>query len=176
MAYKHLTEVEKYHIRWYLDNGFTLRQIAAALGRSVSTISREIKRCLSFGFATYVSDYKDKIIQVSNREAYKLKGNLLKTVKYLLKKKFSPEQISGGQWVKKWIKISHMAIYNWIYHKSEDKEIYKKELRIVSRNRQKNKRGKVHIPERVGIEQREDKAKLTQQIGVGMRYDFGQRQ
>ena len=35
----------------------------------------------------------------------------------------------------------------------------------MSRNRQKNKRGKVHIPFRVGIEQREDKAKLTQQIG-----------
>ena len=28
----------------------------------------------------------------------------------------------------------------------------------MSRNRQKNKRGKVHIPERVGIELREDKA------------------
>ena len=35
----------------------------------------------------------------------------------------------------------------------------------MSRNRQKNKRGKVHIPERVGIEKREDKAKLAQQIG-----------
>ena len=79
MAYKHLTEVEKYHIRWYLDNGFTLRQIAAALGRRVSTISREIKRCLSFGFATYLTDYKDKIEKVSKRKAYKLKGNLLKT-------------------------------------------------------------------------------------------------
>ena len=35
----------------------------------------------------------------------------------------------------------------------------------MSRNRHKNKRGKVHIPERVGIEKREDKAKLVQQIG-----------
>ena len=35
----------------------------------------------------------------------------------------------------------------------------------MSRNRQKNKHGKVHIPFRVGIEQREDKAKLTQEIG-----------
>ena len=165
MPYNHLTEEERYHIRWYLDNGFTLRQIATLLGRSVSTISREIKRCLSLGFATYIADYKDKIEKVSKRKAYKLKGNLLKEVKYLLKKKFSPEQISGWLWVKKGIKISHTAIYNWIYHKAEDKNIYKKELRIVSRNRQKNKRGKVHIPERVGIELREDKAKLTQQIG-----------
>ena len=35
----------------------------------------------------------------------------------------------------------------------------------MSRNRHKNKRGKVHIPERVGIEKWEDKAKLVQQIG-----------
>ena len=114
MAYKHLTEEEKYHIRWYLDNGFTLRKIAVELRRSVSTISREIKRCLSFGFATYIADYKDKIEKVSKRKAYKLKGNLLKEVKYLLKKKFSPEQISGWLWVKKGIKISHQAIYETV--------------------------------------------------------------
>ena len=61
MAYKHLTEVEKYHIRWYLDKGFTLRKIAVELRRSVSTISREIKLYLSFDFATYITDYKEKI-------------------------------------------------------------------------------------------------------------------
>ena len=165
MAYNHLTEVERYHIQWYLANDFSLRKIAIALERNVSTISREIARCKAAGFVCYFADYKNKIEKVSKREAYKLKGKLLKTVKFLLKKKFSPEQISGWLAVKKGIKISHTAIYNWIYHKAEDKEIYKKELRFVSRNRQKNKRGKVHIPFRVGIEQREDKAKLTQQIG-----------
>ena len=165
MAYNHLTEVERYHIQWYLANDFSLRKIAIALERNVSTISREIARCKAAGFVCYFADYKNKIEKVSKREAYKLKGKLLKTVKFLLKKKFSPEQISGRLAVKKGIKISHTAIYNWIYHKAEDKEIYKKELRFVSRNRQKNKRGKVHIPFRVGIEQREDKAKLTQQIG-----------
>ena len=165
MAYHHLTDLEKYHIQWYLDNKYTLRKIAIALGRSVSTISREIARCEAAGFDRYIADYKDKTEKVINRKAYKLKGKLLKTVKFLLKKKFSPEQISGWLWVKKGIKISHQAIYNWIYHKAEDKEIYKKELRFVPQKRHKNKRGKVHIPERVGIEQRENKAKLTQQIG-----------
>ena len=165
MAYHHLTDLEKYHIQWYLDNKYTLRKIAIALGRSVSTISREIARCEAAGFDRYIADYKYKTEKVINRKAYKLKGKLLKTVKFLLKKKFSPEQISGWLWVKKGIKISHQAIYNWIYHKAEDKEIYKKELRFVPQKRHKNKRGKVHIPERVGIEQRENKAKLTQQIG-----------
>ena len=165
MAYNHLTKLEKYHIQWYLDNKYTLRKIAIALGRNVSTISREIARCQAAGFECYIADYKDKIEKVCTKKAYKLKGKLLKTVKFLLKKKFSPEQISGWLWVKKGIKISHQAIYNWIYHKAEDKAIYKKELRFVPQKRHKNKRGKMHIPERVGIEQRENKAKLTQQIG-----------
>ena len=165
MAYHHLTERERYHIEIYLNKHFSLRKIAIALGRNVSTISREIARCQAAGFECYIADYKDKIEKVCTKKAYKLKGKLLKTVKFLLKKKFSPEQISGWLWVKKGIKISHQAIYNWIYHKAEDKAIYKKELRFVPQKRHKNKRGKMHIPERVGIEQRENKAKLTQQIG-----------
>lgn len=122
MTYHHLTEEEKYHIRWYLDNNFTLRKIAAELGRSVSTVSREIARCKAAGFEFYVADYERRIEKVIKREAYKLKGKLLRTVKFLLKKKFSPEQISGWLWVKKGIKISHTAIYNWIYHKAVTKK------------------------------------------------------
>ena len=105
MAYHHLTERERYHIEIYLNKHFSLRKIAIALGRSVSTVTREIARCEAAGFECYVADYKDKIEEVSKREAYKLKGKLLRTVKYLLKKKFSPEQISGWLWVKKGIKI-----------------------------------------------------------------------
>ena len=42
MAYHYLTRLEKYHIQWCLDNKYTLRKIAIALGWSVSTISRKI--------------------------------------------------------------------------------------------------------------------------------------
>ena len=115
MAYHHLTERERYHIEIYLNKHFSLRKIAIALWRSVSTVTREIARCEAAGFECYVADYKYKTEKVINKKAYKLKGKLLKTVKFLLKKKFSPEQISGWLWVKKGIKISHQAIYNWIY-------------------------------------------------------------
>ena len=101
MAYNHLTETERYHIQWYLENNFSLRKIAIALGRNVSTISREIAHCQALGVKCYIADYRSKIEAVINRKTYKLKGKLLKTVKYLLKKKFSPEQISGWLWVKK---------------------------------------------------------------------------
>ena len=38
MADKHLTESEKYHIQWYVDNKSTLRKIAIALKRNVSPL------------------------------------------------------------------------------------------------------------------------------------------
>ena len=111
MAYNHLTNLEKYHIQWYLNNDFTLRKIAIALKRNVSTISREIARCKAAGFSVYVADYANKIEKISNRKAYKLKGKLLRTVKFLLKQKFSPEQVSGRLWLKKGIKS--------LYHKKQ---------------------------------------------------------
>ena len=126
MAYNHLTEIERYHIQWYLENNFSLRKIAIALGRNVSTISREIARCQALGFKCYIADYRSKIEAVINRNTYKLKGKLLKTVKYLLKKKFSPEQISGWLWVKKGIKISHTAIKTYFITKPKTKKFTKK--------------------------------------------------
>src|SRR5699024_6408123 len=43
-VYKHLTLSEREYLELKLKEGKSLRQIAAALGRSPSTISREVKR------------------------------------------------------------------------------------------------------------------------------------
>ena len=125
MCYRQLAPREKYHIEFNFGK-MSLRQIAAELNRAVSTISREVKRCLSFGFTTYVADYQEIINPVRERACYKLKGKLLRMVKYLLKKKFSPEQISGWLWVKKGIKISHTAIKTYFITKPKTKKFTKK--------------------------------------------------
>lgn len=164
MDYRQLAQSERYFIEWYFGK-WSIRQIATELNRAVSTISREIKRCLSFGFATYLADYKERINQVRERGCYKLKGKLLRMVKYLLKQKLSPEQISGHLLLKKGIKISHQAIYNWIYHKAENKAEYIQPLRIKSKHKHRNKSGKVHIPNLKTIDEREDKSVLIQQFG-----------
>lgn len=44
MKYKHLTEAQRYEMKAYLQCGKTQRFIAAALGVSASTISRELSR------------------------------------------------------------------------------------------------------------------------------------
>ena len=164
MDYRQLAQSERYFIEWYFGK-WSMRQIATELNRAVSTISREIKRCLSFGFTTYLADYKERINQVRERGCYKLKGKLLRMVKYLLKQKLSPEQISGHLLLKKGIKISHQAIYNWIYNKAENKAEYIQPLRIKSKHKHRNKSGKVHIPNLKTIDEREDKSVLIQQFG-----------
>lgn len=42
--YTHLTEAERYHIYLMIKQGFSLRLIAKIMNRSLSTISRELKR------------------------------------------------------------------------------------------------------------------------------------
>ena len=44
MAYHHLTQEERYQIYAFRKAGFTIRAIAYELGRSPSTISRELQR------------------------------------------------------------------------------------------------------------------------------------
>src|SRR5690625_1175755 len=44
MSYNQLTEGERYQIQSYLKAGYTQKEIADALGRSPSTISRELSR------------------------------------------------------------------------------------------------------------------------------------
>ena len=71
MAYNHLTEIERYHIQWYLENNFSLIKIAIALGRNVSTISREIAHCLAAGCQCYIADYQSKIVTVIVKQLQK---------------------------------------------------------------------------------------------------------
>ena len=175
MDYTHLADRERYYIEWQYGK-LSLRKIAKALERHVSTISREIARCFDAGFDTYLADYKKKINKiikktkkVTSRGNSKIKGKLLKTLKYYLKKKWSPEQISGYLFLEKGIKISHQAIYNWIERyekeKEENKNEFTQELRIKSKHKQRNKSQKVHIKDLITIDKREEKSVLMQTFG-----------
>jgi IS30 family transposase len=44
MSYTHLTEIERYQIKAILTAGFTQKDMAKELGRSPSTINREMSR------------------------------------------------------------------------------------------------------------------------------------
>lgn len=54
--YKRLTSEERYAVGIMLAEGHTRREIARALGREPSTISRELKRGAADSFGAYQSD------------------------------------------------------------------------------------------------------------------------
>jgi IS30 family transposase len=97
--------------------GFSIRQIAAALDRSPSTIARELKRNGS-GQGGYLPSYADQQSRARRWTGSKLDRDqeLRKTVLSRLAAGWSPEQVSGrlareeGKGI-----VSHETIYRFIY-------------------------------------------------------------
>ena len=89
-----------------------MRQIVAELNRVVSTIVREIKRCLSFGLTIYLADYKDKnkanqrkgLLQTPKQTV--ANGEIFTQTKIQFRADFSLPVVKKG------IKISYQAIDN----------------------------------------------------------------
>lgn len=120
MKYKHLTIQEREAIQLMLWEKKSIRTIAKKLNRSPSSISREVNK-------NYVGHGKRYFPRVAHGKALtkrKSRGrkNRLKNQEirdYVithLKKKWSPEQISGRIQIDINQKISHEAIYQHIYH------------------------------------------------------------
>ena len=120
MKYQHLSVEERERIQELLWQKFSIRNIAMALSRSPSSISREINRNSdSIGRQTYIpraAHQKALIKRKSRGRTERLKnGQIRSYVVNKLKRRWSPEQISGR--IKKDLKahISHEAIYQYIY-------------------------------------------------------------
>src|SRR3990172_6756304 len=119
--YKQLSQAEREHIANLLSEGASLGDIAKALSRNKSTISREPTRnsaperqrytpCRSHARAC------DRKTTANTRE--RLKNDFIRQyVKDGLEKGWSPEQISGRIRIDHpGYAINHEAIYQYIYH------------------------------------------------------------
>jgi len=97
MNYKQLTEVERYQIQAFLKAGYTKKKIAEELGRHPSTIGRELSR------NTGLRGYRPRQAQrLANERKQHHRHTQITDVTWgnvetLLKKTWSPEQIS--QWL-----------------------------------------------------------------------------
>lgn len=118
-TYKQLTLDERITIARLLEEGQSIRQIASTLGRSASTISREIRRNTGTGAkAVYRPAFADDLAWSRRWHGSRLERqpDLLVLVLDRLAMGWSPEQISGrlalehGRPV-----ISHESIYRFIY-------------------------------------------------------------
>lgn len=161
MPYTHLSATERGQIQVLHSQGQSLRSIAVSLGRSASTVSRELRRHGASGYlaATAQSRY------VEGRKACVRSRSLCcpplrSYVFQRLSEGWSPEQVSGRLWVdfpgQPRMRVSHETIYRNLY---EDEQLRVLIGALRQRRPKRRKRGgrKVQrslIPNRVGIEMR----------------------
>lgn len=120
MHYTHLTIEEREKIQYGLWEKKSVRQIAKELGRSVSSVSREInKNKDSIGRRHYTPRVAHK--KAIKRRSYRGRETRLKNdyvrndvIKHL-KLGWSPEQIANTIKKRIGVSISHEAIYQYIY-------------------------------------------------------------
>lgn len=153
----------------------TLGEISLALGRSRSTLSREIKRNASSEYRLYLSHRahdrsEARRERTSSRPRLKNKQIVL-FVEAKLKEGWSPEQIAGRLPKEHpGLAISHEAIYQYIYHPKTPARL--EFIGLLKRAHRKRKAkgigrkvGKTKIPNRISIEQRPLSVETRKQIG-----------
>ncbi|MDQ3018785.1 MAG: IS30 family transposase [bacterium] len=160
MNYTHLTEEERYQIDDLKREALSQNKIAKMIGRSPSTLSRELNRNRGErGWRPRQAQLKsaERLITRGSNNAKKVSGEAWKYAKkHLIEDQWSPQQIAGRSAIEGLTTISHETIYQRIL---EDK---KKGGNLYTHLRCKKKRKKRYgsartrgiIPNRVDIDQR----------------------
>ena len=156
--YQHLCEKDRGVIYRMNKEGKIQIEIAKAIGRSQSTVSKEIARNKS------LKGYRPRYAQIQATKRRKSKASrsriivddLKVTIDERLRIKHSPKQISG-KLKKLGIKVSHETIYSYIIEDKHTGGDLSKNLRINGKRRYRRRikdarKGK--IKNRVGIENR----------------------
>jgi len=157
---------ERYEIARLLEAGQSVRAIARALGRAASTISRELARNSAGHQGRYEPERADSLAYTRQRRpkatVWQRRPCLRELVQAMLRKRLSPEQVSGRLRVlhpdNRLMQVSHETIYRalYVYPRGELSRELKAHLRSgrsirKSRGRQE-RRGK--IPDMVSIHDR----------------------
>lgn len=156
--YKHLSHDERDKLAIGINQGRSLRSIAKELNRAPSTLKRELAR--NHGPKIYTPHQAQERALQRHHLAHKharLKSHALRhDVETLIMKEWSPEIISGRLNKKgKHPSISHEAIYQWIYSEAPHLIPYllrQHKQRFPKHHSRKHK--KIHIPQRVSIQDR----------------------
>lgn len=164
MSYVHLNARERMSIFYLKQTGFSNRDIGTKLGRSHTTISRELKRnkrpigCYCDEYAQKQADLKKSTPRHHRRLFYK---KLEDYIKKKLKLGWSPQIIAGriqrDHRQNKNMRICAEAIYHWVYKDAENGGVlYKQLIRTHKKRRKQRKYGTLRglIPNRVDISKR----------------------
>lgn len=158
MSYYQLTENERYQIYIMKQAGHNQEYIADMLGRSPSTISRELAR--NRGLRGYRPAQAQRLTQERRQQAYKSRKVTDKVrdwIERLIRQELSPQQVVDYLYRHKNISLHHETVYQLIYEdKASGGDLYQY-LRIASKPYRKryghyDRRGK--IANRVDIDER----------------------
>ena len=173
---KHLTQKERDFIAILRAEGKSLDYIKDIIGKSKSTVSRELNRNRSED-GTYIPSEANQKYQKRKSEA--LKGNRIRdifTQEYIIEKLkdgWSPEQISGRlnlEYPSHYICTE--TIYSWIYDpKTKEKSGEDLSIYLTFKQPKRRKKGayrrtrKVLIPNRIPIEERPKEVDERKELG-----------
>jgi transposase, IS30 family len=163
---RYLDREERYEIARLRETGLSMRAIAARLGRSPSTVSRELRRNHDARSHTYIPERAHRLAWERQRrpKVSKLGSDpaLREQVQAMLHKRYSPDQISGRLQVlfpdNDQMRVSHETIYQslYVYPRGELKKELQGHLR--TRRSARKRRGGIErrgrIPDPVSIRER----------------------
>ena len=170
--YGHLTAMERLHMCQGIRAGHSLAQMARELGRSTSTLSRELKRNGSgLGYLPDLAQRRYRQRRQACRPRLKLgQRDLRRQVILNLERGWSPEQIAG--WLRRQAGrslVCHETIYRFVYLSplGQQEKLWEYLRRAKKRRTQRPGRRSQQspIPNRVFIEQRPLEAQERLEVG-----------
>lgn len=159
MTYRQITSGERYMLAALRTQGYTASEIARALGRHPSSISRELRRngCNDGAYRPSKADRRTRGRRSRSRRNRRFGPDEFGLVEGLLPHLWSPEQIAGYLRRHQMLSISHETIYQHIWrNKRRGGRLYEY-LRCAGKQRRKRYgrydsrgrlAGKRHISER----------------------------
>jgi len=170
MTYTHLTKEERDKLAILRSRGWKLREISEKIGRSIGTLSRELKRNTAHG--AYLPHKAQE--RAEKREAEEHKCKRLKTyalqhdIERQVMEGWSPEIIAGRLKKENGDRavISHEAIYQWVYASAPHLIGYLPRAHKERYPKHYSSRGKgLKIPDRVSIKDRPQEVSTRKEPG-----------
>jgi len=171
VSYHQLSQQERYTITALLISRRTDAEIARQLGRSPSTISRELSRNRS----THDGEYRAEVANSyavarrrRERRGFRHTAEEWQCVLELLKAKWSPQQISATLKLHGAFRISHETIYQYVWSDRWAKGSVYRNLRIMPKLRRKRRNSKDSrgiLPGKRHISQRPAAVETRQEFG-----------
>ena len=156
----HITLEQRYEIQSMINANFSNKAIAAAIEKSESTISREIRRNCDRRSGRYKASTAQRKYEKRQKEKTKhirFTTEMKDEVETLLREDLSPEQVVGKRRKEALPCVSHERIYQHIWE--DQRRGGKLYTHLRRRGRKYKKRGakragRGFIPNRIGIEKR----------------------